>query len=708
MAALLVLASLFMLMVARPIFRELRKGSIVVPKEIFTRRRIVFGALLFSLIAIPALYVNYLVPKKTFVSAQEMVIYGEHFQQPSVLLEGYSRLLAADPHDLDLNFTFLEDAAFRPFSSSASSGTSPWRLQSAKRWQVVSSYKDLASREETALRDLGNLMLAIINKNQLLYEDALLRLDSVENRLLKYLNYLYGEIYYRTGRIDEAEVHYLQELQIGGFEQGAIRALGKIYYRSGRYEALMQFVGQPQQAAFLPEWLLEYAYFTSKNFKQYTRLIWNTNFRKLNVYGFVGAFLVMLAWLLYVRSLDIYDKEKWYHLIGILLLSALLTYAVFPLSDFVNYELGFSLNGEPLNDFLYCVFGIGAVEELVKIIPVLLYLAFSKSINEPYDYILYGSVSALGFAFSENLMYYEDNHLYMIHTRAITATVAHMFFSSIIAYGMLLSKYKLQRYKFAFFLLFFMLAAIGHGFYDFWLINEWAGNMDILTILFFLISLHLWTTFKNNAINNSNYFEHRVNIFNKKLQIRLVIWLVGIMMFEYVVLAFTYTPSFANNNLLQDSLYTGYLIFYISASFSRFDLIPGYWEPIRFPRNLALPRAIVPANLVGKQVLISSIPFNKRWVSNSAKQGEIVQRCIVSGHLSWFVVQLTTPFHADNVAYQKVLIRSVSPDLLVESRRCPVHVLGVKDEMVLLAAILNKEDFVYVGKRIAEILAIDQ
>ena len=47
----------------------------------------------------------------------------------------------------------------------------------------------------------------------------------------------------------------------------------------------------------------------------------------------------------------------------------------------------------------------GLSEEIIKIIPVLIILKTTKFINEPIDYIIYSSISALGFAFIENIQY---------------------------------------------------------------------------------------------------------------------------------------------------------------------------------------------------------------------------------------------------------------------------------------------------------------
>jgi hypothetical protein len=250
---------------------------------------------------------------------------------------------------------------------------------------------------------------------------------------------------------------------------------------------------------------------------------------------------------------------------------------VYFLSDFINQFLHFDLNGKMVNDFFYCVFGIGAVEELMKIIPLLLLIRFTKAVHEPYDYILYASLSALGFAFIENLKYFDERNLNIIHGRALASTVSHMFDSSIIAYGLILNRYKRKYNPGLNFMLFFLLAALAHGFYDFWLINKAARDFSIFTILFLIVGISVWDTFLNNALNNSDFFDKDKQLEAPKLRAYLIYSLSGILLFEYAALSIKYGPSVGGNNLFS-SIYGGtYLLLFISSSLSRFKLVKGKW-----------------------------------------------------------------------------------------------------------------------------------
>ncbi|NJK98884.1 MAG: PrsW family intramembrane metalloprotease [Bacteroidales bacterium] len=221
----------------------------------------------------------------------------------------------------------------------------------------------------------------------------------------------------------------------------------------------------------------------------------------------------MICWVVFLRKVDIYEPETWKYVIMALSLGMAFSFLTYPLSDINHLMFNFNINGNFLNDLLYCVLGIGAIEELVKIIPLLLLVRFTKTVNEPYDYILYASLSALGFAFMENLIYFEETSLQIIHGRALTAVVSHMFNSSVIAYGMVLNIYRRRRNPVLNFLLFWALASIAHGFYDFWLISDSVKGFQFLTILLLLITMYMWNSFKNNALN------HSVFLINKKYSI---------------------------------------------------------------------------------------------------------------------------------------------------------------------------------------------
>ena len=302
------------------------------------------------------------------------------------------------------------------------------------------------------------------------------------------------------------------------------------------------------------------------------------------------AILISGVWIYYITRLDIYEPERWRDILLVFVLAIFTTYLCDVLYPIVH-SFGLVHTVDPFSDFIYCVFGIGLIEELVKCIPLFVVLKFTKAVNEPYDYILYASLSALGFACAENIRYFNNYGFEIINARTFYAAVAHMTFSSTVAYGMLLHKFRFTKLPFlVVFTAFFGIAIVAHGFYDFWLINPSVADFNGITTLFFLITIHIWFVMKNNAINISNFYNASIELNNDKLKHYLVVSLTGIFTLSYVFIALNYPKLQAKVFFIQSIQIYGYVIFYLIASFSKFKVIKGYLRPFQVPFNILIPK----------------------------------------------------------------------------------------------------------------------
>lgn len=306
-------------------------------------------------------------------------------------------------------------------------------------------------------------------------------------------------------------------------------------------------------------------------------------------YAITVSFFISLVWFLYILKLDIFNKEKKRHLLLIFILSILFTLLTDIPYNYIH-SMGFRDSASLLPSFMYSVFGIGLIEETIKLIPLLLVLKFTKAIDEPYDYILYASVSALGFAFIENAMYLHNYGLEIINGRALYATVAHMTFSSILAYGLFLIKFKQTKKNSVFiFISFYLLAILAHGFYDFWLINKIASKFSGITTIFLLVIIHVWFSIKNNTINTSNYYTDTKKINNDHLKIYLMFGLLSIFMLSYIYVAFKSNSDKANEFIIDSILIYGYIIFYLIATLTKYNLVEGLLNPIKMSIKHIVP-----------------------------------------------------------------------------------------------------------------------
>lgn len=294
------------------------------------------------------------------------------------------------------------------------------------------------------------------------------------------------------------------------------------------------------------------------------------------------AIFIAWIWVDYYRLIDIYEPEKLRFFLLTFLLGGLSVYLVFGINRAIFDGTGFVLNGNLLNDFLYCTIRIGVIEEFAKLSSfAIIYFFFRNQINEPIDYLVYICVGALGFSAYENILYFSRHGADIISGRAILSTVGHMFFASITAYGIIRHKYKRSKLGYFGLLLYFLWSSASHGLYDFWLMFEATATFGIfLTVLFFLEGISIFARILNNALNNSEFFTYKkmVNVDQVANRLLLYYGLVFIMQFAYLV----YEQSFfyALTSVGSSFFTIGFIVWISCLRLSRFKLIKGRWDPV--------------------------------------------------------------------------------------------------------------------------------
>ncbi len=390
---------------------------------------------------------------------------------------------------------------------------------------------------------------------------------------------------------------------------------------------------------------------------------------KLLISIFISA-SISSVWMGYVLSLDLFDKEKWYHVALIFIGGCVFTFGVGPLTDLYVGFTGNTLNGNPVTDFLYCVFAIGLIEELVKIIPVLLLIRLSKAVREPYDYLLYASISALGFAFIENILYLDAYDHSVTNARALYASVAHMSFSSIVGYSIMISIYKWKRGFLLGLAVGLALASLAHGFYDYWLINDWAMQFAAMSTIFFIATIHLWTVLKNNSMNLSPYFKSDIELRNDWIKSYLALGLLSIAMFSFFVLSLQHGFSVASKIMWRQLFMYGYIILYLIFGLSNYDLVRSYLAPLQVPYRFLIPNFNSRISLIGKRFSFSRVEFlhvydqQLRSVVGDFK-GTIREKMMHLGDPTWFVLELDEPLKIEGYNQTRIAVsnREESPGL---------------------------------------------
>ncbi len=199
------------------------------------------------------------------------------------------------------------------------------------------------------------------------------------------------------------------------------------------------------------------------------------------------------AIIIYFYAKDKHDREPF----GVLLVSFLAgCFSVLPaiiletlLPNIVPGSNGTSI----ISIAIYTFVIIAASEEFCKYL-FLRYYAYRKpSFNEPYDGIIYAIMVGMGFATIENLMYIfgADNLGSAWQTaglRAVTAVPAHATFAAVMGYFVGLAKFNHKNERSLMFRG-FLLATILHGFYDFFLFQNYTPGLYIGAIVSLIIGI---------------------------------------------------------------------------------------------------------------------------------------------------------------------------------------------------------------------------
>jgi len=405
-------------------------------------------------------------------------------------------------------------------------------------------------------------------------------------------------------------------------------------------------------------------YFLEKKFGTYYSTILNQFVHDIESSGFFAAFLILVCWILFLRQIDVYEKEKWRYILLTCLLGMFFTFAAYFLYDAFRIYFHFELNGSVVHDFLYCIFGIGIIEEIVKFIPLLIILAFTDEINEPIDYIVYASVSALGFAFVENLMYFNEGSLFIIHGRALSAVITHMFDASVIAYGLILNKYKHKGNIFTAFFLSYLVAAFMHGFYDFWLLNKSVSDLSIITIVFMIFTFVWYHTLIANALNNSPFFDKDKIINAQRLKDYLLYALSSVLALEYIILSMKFGPTVGNIGFIASIISGSFLIFFLAKNLSSYHVAKNEWRPLMgrtfLVKNNPQSTGTVETEIFGQQLIPQVAPsysFGIDFTEMFSAQGRISRASYWIRSAITFVIIAIVEHIAGEASATEIIIR---------------------------------------------------
>jgi protease PrsW len=423
-------------------------------------------------------------------------------------------------------------------------------------------------------------------------------------------------------------------------------------------------------------------------------------FNHLKVVPVFFSLGILLIWMVYFFRIDFFEKEKIFLVIITTIAGMMVTFLAFPIYRYFNHNLNFHIQGDIVNDFLYCTFGIGLIEETVKLLPFLILLIFTRVLNEPYDYILYCILPALGFAFIENILYFSRGDLLAIQGRALISTVSHMFDTSIVGYGLVLSRYRYKINQFLFFIPFFLLAIIAHGFFDFWLICDQVKDLALITFIYYFLSIIIFNTMINNCLNHSTFFDKRKHFDYRMMQKYLILSLGGLLLLQYILVFITYDFEDANINVIENVRFGGWIVIFLSTSFSGLRIIKGLWEPFSLNINLGTKKMnfnSIEAS-VGEKIQLDIFTRNnltRKYLPNS---GKVVSTLFISKNPNFYLVELENAVSEDKYVNHHVIICPKEEDeYLTKGVRILIGLYLLPDMEVLNQDEITKKNLIFLG-----------
>ena len=581
------------------------------------------------------------------------------------------------------------------------------------------SYKRIMASGDSKAYTLANFCLGVITLERGELDKAKHYFSKVANDTLPYLHYCLGDMLIKEDKSEESEIEYTLELQNkNGNRTEAFLILLELYHKNDRYEKLHELTKYDLAAIHFPDQLARHTLLYVYDLGPYAVWVLRSVLHQMNMLGLFAALSISIIWLIYLFGLDIFKPEKFISLAGMFLAGALCVLFIFLFNDTLDLHFGeWSLSGEFFHDLAYCIFLIGIPEEFVKLLPLLLLAGFIRYLKEPIDYIIYGSASALGFAFVENLLYFQEITGGIIHGRAYLSVIGHMADTSFAAYGFVISKFK-RRDKSLFYTLSlsFLIASVMHGLYDFLLFHK----MIILFFLFFILIIQFWIIIINNCMNNSGRFTYKIASRSERSRVFITLSLIFIFTLEYIMVGFLYGSKQSNLQLIFNAGFAGFLIFFYSSNLSSFDLVKGYWRKINFTnsqkrgygsRNAYSPliswyfvNAVQSHNYVGLRISVYADPYNKDLMDllNSTYPGRIVNRIILyegdTPDPHWFLVKMSKPipFAQDRPDYILLKLR-YNEDSLLYDDEVQVFFKAIPDARLLRVNKPVKDQFPFYG-----------
>lgn len=479
---------------------------------------------------------------KSFATAEEIESYYKHTEDNKLRIKEYQRLFEINNNEIDVIYGYIKTLLGTNYSKSNT------RLAN----QLLRIFKERYNKnnaDSVAIFALGTYYLNAKN-----HQKSEFYFKKISNKAFKYLNMMQGINAEEDDDFYKAETFYLKEINNNGELEKTYFLLANLYDSHGDEEKLENLYSDFRAIYHLSEKQIssDYLYSHAQYIHLYIATIIRT-FSRTDFFGILGAILIACLWIYYLLRLDLYEPEKKFNIIlcfvmGFLCAGLVVFYHFYWRN---NVSLHKVEDGSFLNNLLYYTFAVGAIEELVKFLPFFYFFYIARSINESFDFILYPSIAALGFACIENVLYFDYSSDKTMLLRALFCCSGHGFYSSIIGYGCMKSYLADGSLSFKILLKYFALACFFHGLYD-----AAISSFDSLWIgaFFWFGEIGAWLYLINIGLKESKFYTPNKAHDTQHLQNLLFLGFGCILIYEVLVNAYNFGANFRETDLIKSTL----------------------------------------------------------------------------------------------------------------------------------------------------------
>lgn len=460
----------------------------------------------------------------------------EHYLSAEII---YRNLLNQNPLDIDLNYNYIQNHYNIPSISEY-----PRDDKAIKAY-----YRGLTADLISA--DIGYLGLGLIYSLETRYRMAVLEFLRVNNTRLKYLNNSIGYAYTALHDDSNAERYYKKEIEIKGNVRGAVRNLTRLLLKANRFSELEAIINDSDLGKHVGLSEKRRVALMSGDVLAYLKLTFYIPLLHIHWASLATALIICTMWFIYFWRIDVFEQEPMPYAIAVVCAGAFFALTGFIFNDLLMRLVPLQLSGRLFGDLMYSIIHIGVVEEIVKFIPVILIILLTREINEPIDLIVYGSLSALGFATLENSLYLSGYGLGIVFGRFLISTILHLGMTSVACYMWARAKYFKKANEFISVILGIALAAVIHGLFDYFLLGP-LKSLSWISILIALVLAVFYGQMMRICLNHSPFFKRDKMLVRRLSNYELMIGTgLLLLLISYTFDTFYFSTAIANYRTLQ-------------------------------------------------------------------------------------------------------------------------------------------------------------